>query len=64
MSDTESSYRVAEESSKFDVVAPDGRSIMTCSNAQSASHYADMLTKAYRLGYKTGYRAARIATQN
>ena len=55
----EHAYHVVEESGKFRVIDPQGQSIMVCHDDQSADHYASMLTKAFRQGYRTGFRDAR-----
>lgn len=61
MSPNEQPYQVSEESGKFDVLDPSGRSIMTCRDAPSAEHYAVLLSQAYKHGYQDGYRAAKSA---
>ena len=59
MSEESQLFQVAEESGKFEVLDPSGRSILTCRDAASANHYAVLLNKAYKHGYKDGYHAAK-----
>lgn len=41
---------------RFEVRSASGRTIMVCSDAASAAHYALLLCEAYRSGYKAGLR--------
>ena len=52
-------YAVEQDDGKFAVVSATGMNILQCSDRRSAEHYVDLLNKAYRAGYKAGYRAAR-----
>jgi len=53
------SYRVIESGDKYEVRAASGRTIMVCADESSASHYADLLHRAFAAGYKKGYRDGR-----
>jgi hypothetical protein len=57
----EPAYRVEPQAEGYSVVSPPGRSIMDCRDEHSANHYAVLLTDAYRLGYRTGFREGRQA---
>ena len=52
-------YRVVGHSDKFEVRAPSGQTIMVCTDKASASHYADLLQRAFDVGYKQGFRQGR-----
>jgi hypothetical protein len=52
-------YEVAEDERGFHVRDSSGMTIMTCRDRRSADHYATLLDKAYRKGFKAGYRAGR-----
>ena len=51
-----SAYTVVEVQDGFEVHAPEGRRVMLCGDASSASHYALMLNEAYRVGYRQALR--------
>ncbi|WP_182869871.1 hypothetical protein [Stieleria mannarensis] len=59
MSEESQLFHVVEESGKFEVLDPSGRSLMTCRDTASAEHYATLLNQAYKRGYKDGYREAK-----
>lgn len=59
MDDEQEAYEVVQEDAGFRVRDETGMSIMTCRDRGSAEHYASLLNRAYRKGYKAGYRAAR-----
>ena len=52
-------YRVCENNGRFEVCAASGRAVMVCNDEGSATHYASLLSEAWRAGYKMGYRDAR-----
>lgn len=65
--DRDPPYRVVvdAESGKYHVTDLDDRTILSCRDSPSAEHYATLMTTAYELGYKAGYRAAKsIAEEN
>ena len=51
-------YSVNTHDGKYDVCSPTGRTVMSCGDPGSASHYASLLNEAYRSGYKAGYHDA------
>ena len=53
----EQPYGVDQQDGRFRVLDETGRVIMVCGDESSATHYAVLLSEAYRRGYKTGYRA-------
>lgn len=57
----ESVYLVQQntESGTYDVLAPDGRCVLSCRLAREAEQYATILTQAYQAGYRQGFRDAR-----
>jgi hypothetical protein len=61
--DDEAHYHVVSTSDAYQVTDPNGRTTMTCKDARSAEHYAVMLTRAFQLGYRAGYRAANASPE-
>ena len=57
--DDEDAYEVREDAAGFQVRDAAGANIMTCRDRRSAEHYAVLLNRAFRKGYKLGFRAAR-----
>lgn len=55
----DSAYVVEPRDNAFAVVSPSGMTIMECTDEHSANHYAELLTRAYRIGFKAGIRAGR-----
>lgn len=55
-------YRVDAGPDVYRIVSAQGTTILQCKDETSAHHYVDLLTKAYRSGYKSGYRARREST--
>ncbi len=62
-SDETQPYRVDDQPDVYRVVNADGTTILECKDETSAHHYVDLLIKAYRAGYKSGYRVARASTE-
>ena len=52
-------YGVVDREGKFEVHSPSGQTIMVCADRASASHYADLLQRAFEVGYKKGLRKGR-----
>lgn len=50
-------FRVESDGDRHAVVRADGQEILALTNAHSAAHYVELLTRAYRFGYKAGWRA-------
>ncbi|MBU3005756.1 hypothetical protein [Paraglaciecola arctica] len=44
---------------KFQVVDGNEQTWLESSNEMTAQHYADLLNKAFKSGFKTGFREAR-----
>ena len=55
----EDAYEVSEDEAGFRVQDAAGVNIMTCRDRRSAEHYAVLLNRAFRKGYKLGFRVAR-----
>jgi hypothetical protein len=55
----ESSYQVEQREDVFKVLSPSGMTIMDCRDRHSAEHYAVLLTEAYRIGFRSGFRAGK-----
>jgi hypothetical protein len=55
----EQRYEVCEVDGAFQVHNPSGRVVIACPGRDNAEQYAVLLTEAYRLGFKAGFRAAR-----
>lgn len=47
-------YQVIDQQDGFAVVDINNRPVIECKNSINAHHYADLLNKAFYLGYKTG----------
>jgi len=56
-------FRVEADAESFRVLGPDDRVILQCRDAASAGHYADLLERAFRAGYRRGFRDARAASR-
>jgi hypothetical protein len=54
-------YSVEEKDDKHHVVDRSGRTILQCAGAQNAMHYATLMSQAFEVGYKAGYRDANKA---
>ena len=52
-------FRVEAAESVFQVVDASGGVVLTCADEANAGQYAALLTEAYRMGYKAGYRKGR-----
>ena len=52
-------YTVHAEASQFTVMDWEGNVAMVCGDAQSAEQYAVMMSRAFRCGYKVGFRTGR-----
>lgn len=59
MSADETPYTIEETEAGFRVLSPDGYPVLECRDRHSADHYVELLSRAYRNGYKAGYRAAK-----
>ena len=59
MVDYDSAFRVEQRDDKFDVVNQSDVVVMECRDEASAQHYAQLLSKAYSAGYKSGLRHGR-----
>ena len=57
----EKAYRVFCDSDKYNVTNEFNRIILECRDEGSAQHYATLLNQAYELGYKKGFKEARLA---
>jgi len=55
----EVSYEVCEVEGTYQVHNPAGRVVIACAGRDNAEQYAVLLTEAYRLGFKAGFRTAR-----
>ena len=60
--DEDLSYNVEQRDNVFAVVSPSGATIMDCRDQHSADHYAVLLTEAYRIGYRAGFREGKQAS--
>ena len=56
---TDAPYRVEDLPDGYRVGNPAGDTILECKDENSAHHYVDLLSKAYRAGHKSGYRAGK-----
>ena len=54
-------YSVEHSGDRWRVCSATGTVVLECADPNSAGHYVELLTKAYRAGYKAGYRDAREA---
>ena len=54
-------FRVEPTERGFRVVDGDGRAVMECRDEHSAQHYLVLVNKAWKAGYKAGWREAREA---
>lgn len=61
MTGEEAPYRVEPDDGGWRVLDADGNTCVACRDEQNARHYADLLCRAHRAGYKAGFRAGRGA---
>lgn len=54
-------YSVTTERDVFCVLDREDRTVLECRDAMSAHHYATLLNKAFKTGFRFGYRAAKTA---
>jgi hypothetical protein len=54
-------YRVEQKEGRFHVLDEDGNGVLVCDFAGNAQQYADLLTQAYRRGYKAGMRKLKCS---
>lgn len=59
--DESQGYHIAQGQGRWSVCSAAGNVVLECADAHSAEHYLELLNKAYRAGYKAGYRHAREA---
>ena len=64
MSLDESLYRVELEGDQARIVDSSGTVIAECGSERNAQHYLVLLSKAYRRGFKDGYRAGKESTKD
>ena len=57
--DDDDPYYVQQDDAGFRVRDDNEVTLMTCSDRRSAEHYATLLNRAYRKGFKAGFREAR-----
>jgi len=56
----EKTYRVLFDNDRYHVTNEFNRVILECRDEGSAQHYATLLNQAYELGYKKGFKEARL----
>ncbi|MCO6457114.1 MAG: hypothetical protein J5I93_17600 [Pirellulaceae bacterium] len=59
MADDERPYAIDQDETGYRVLDDTGQVVIRCRERASAEHYAELLTRAYRKGYRLGFRAAR-----
>jgi hypothetical protein len=59
MNDAADHYRVELTDGRYRLLDASGDAVLECTDESSAHHYADLLNKAYRRGYRQGNRDAR-----
>ena len=52
-------HKIVVRGDKYGVVDDQQRDVIAGRDERSAQHYADLLNKAYRRGYRLGYRDAK-----
>lgn len=52
-------YTVQPEDGRFRVVDWEGNELLACGDQPSAEQYAVLMNRAFRRGYKAGFRKAR-----
>jgi hypothetical protein len=52
-------YTVQPEAGRFGVVDWEGNVILMCGDLPSAEQYADLMNRAFRRGFKAGFRKGR-----
>ena len=57
--DQDTPYRFEELDEVFRVLSPDGYNVLDCHDRHSAEHYVELLNRAYRNGFKAGYRTGK-----
>lgn len=63
MTDEDTPYRVEHHEGGWRVLDATGNTCVVCRDEQNARHYADLLCRAHRAGYKAGFRAGRDANR-
>lgn len=59
MIDDASPFRAIPRDAKVDVMDDSEQVVLTCGDSRSAEHYTVLLNRAYRQGFRAGYRAAK-----
>jgi len=54
-------YTVEPDAGRFRVVDWEGNVILACGDSPSAEQYAELMNRAFRRGFKAGFRKARKA---
>ena len=57
-------FWVNAQEGKYRVIDGSDYTWLEAANEQTAEHYTDLLNKAFKSGYKNGYRHGRIANRN
>jgi hypothetical protein len=57
-------FWVDTQEGKYQVFDGNENTWLETANAQTAKHYMDLLNKAFKSGFKQGYRQAKIPTNN
>jgi len=57
-------FWVDSQKDKHQVLDINANTWLETANAQTALHYMDILNKAFKSGFKQGYRQAKIALNN
>jgi hypothetical protein len=52
-------YNVQPEAGRFSIVDWEGNVILVCGDSPSAEQYAALMNRAFRRGFKAGFRKAR-----
>ncbi|MGK0305429.1 MAG: hypothetical protein ACI8UG_001177 [Gammaproteobacteria bacterium] len=61
MNDAElSPFRVNTKEGRYQVLDASEQTVLETPNAVTAEHYVDLLNKAFKSGFKKGFRKARV----
>jgi hypothetical protein len=54
-------YRITAHDGRYRLVNAEGNTLLECQDEASARHYAELMNKAWRSGFRAGYREGKQA---
>ncbi len=55
-------YRIDAHEGRYRLLDVEGSTLLECQDETSARHYADLMNKAWRSGFRAGYRTGKQAS--